>query len=493
MTAERTGADGLAVLDERPIPGAPREYRFPSFERSTLPNGLDLIRAHVPGRPLLQALLLVRDGPAGAAAGEPLEAAGVTVLAARAMPEGTVRRDAQALVEAAERLGAELGAEAGWESLLAHVEVPRARLGPALELLAEMALEPSFPEREVDRLRDERLNDLRQAQADPRRRAERVFPETIYAPGLPYARPLGGTEGTVSGLDRDRVAGRHAALMRPGAATLIVCGDLDGPDVPGLAAAAFGGWRDDSASGSASGEGGEGRATDDPAPPPVEPHPDGPRVVVVDRPGAPQSEVRVGHVGLARRVPDFHAVTVMNMILGGLFSSRLMQLLREERGYTYGCYSAFDVRRSAGPFAVRCAVHTDVTVPAIGDILGELRRIREAPVEADELALFRDYLVGVFPLRFETSGQVATALSGLVAHDLPDDELDRYRPAIAAVTAEDVLAAARAHVRPDEASIVVVGDAARFEADLRAADLGEVTVVRDPDAVPPDAAGAAAR
>ena len=171
----------------------------------------------------------------------------------------------------------------------------------------------------------------------------------------------------------------------------------------------------------------------------------------------------------------------MNALLGGLFNSRLNRLLREERGYTYGVHSDFDMRRSAGPFSVRCAVETEVTAPAVIDIMAELARIRETPVAQDELEAARDYLVGVFPLRFETSAQVAGALTGLVIHDLPDDELDRYRPAVAAVSKEDVLSAAGAYLDPDRASIVVVGDAARFRSDLEAAGFGAVEVMVDED------------
>ena len=169
----------------------------------------------------------------------------------------------------------------------------------------------------------------------------------------------------------------------------------------------------------------------------------------------------------------------MNALLGGLFNSRLNRLLREERGYTYGVHSGFDMRRSAGPFAVRCAVESDVTTPSIKDIMSELERIREAPVESDELDAARDYLVGVFPLRFETSAQVAGALAGLVIFDLPDDELDRYRPTIAAVTPEAVYQAARDYIDPEAASIVVVGDASKFVEELGDAGFGEVEVVTD--------------
>ena len=200
----------LTVLEQRPGPGRPRAYDFPDFERTVLPNGLTLIRAHVPGRPLLQAQILVRGDSGGGATTEAPEQAGVTVLAARAMSEGTMRRDAVAFVEASERLGASLAASAGWDSLAVQVEVPRTRLRPAMELLAEMTLTPSFPEREVERLREERLNDLRQTMADARRRVDRLFPAVIYADGAAYGRLLAGSEETVPGLDRERLAARHA-------------------------------------------------------------------------------------------------------------------------------------------------------------------------------------------------------------------------------------------------------------------------------------------
>jgi zinc protease len=424
------------------------------------------VRCHVPGRPLLQAQLVVRGGAGGGASSEAPEQGGVTVLTARALSEGTAERDAVAFVEAAERLGADMRASAGWDSLTVSLEVPRSHLDPAMDLFAEMALRPSFPAREVTRLRDERLNDLQQVMADARRRAEKAFPLVIYADDAPYARPLGGVEETVAPLDHDLLQARHQALLRPEASTLIVCGDLEDVPLDDIVDRAFGDW---SALGAAT-------VTE-----PTQPDraASDTRVVIVDRPGAPQSEIRVGHVGTPRRSDDFHALSVMNSLLGGLFNSRLNMLLREKRGYTYGVTSSFDLRRAAGPFAVRCAVESDATAPAVADIMSELGRIADDAVGDDELDAARDYLIGVFPLRFETSAQVAGALSGLVVQGLPDDELDRYRPAVAAVSADDVRAAAAAHIDVDRASVVVVGDAAKCEAELRAAGYAELEVVHD--------------
>ncbi len=346
------------------------------------------------------------------------------------------------------------------------MDVPRSRIAPALALLAEVALQPSFPSEEVERLREERLNDLLQARAEPRRRVERAFAETVYADGAAYRRSMGGDESTVPGIARDDLVARHASLMRPSKATLLLVGDLTGIDPRRLAEDSLGHWAESGAPRPTRGVA-DAAATG------------GRRIVVVDRPGSPQSELRIGHVGVRRRNPDFHAIGVLNALLGGLFGSRLNALLREQKGYTYGVHSTFDMRVGAGPFAVRTAVQTEFTVPSVVETLGELQRIRDGLATEEELTIARDYLVGVFPLRYETSGQVAAAIAGLVAHDLPDDELDRYRPAIAAVTAEQVLAAANRYIRPDEASVVIVGDADAFAPALQDAGLGEVEVVRE--------------
>jgi predicted Zn-dependent peptidase len=202
-------------------------------------------------------------------------------------------------------------------------------------------------------------------------------------------------------------------------------------------------------------------------------------VRVVQRPGAVQSEIRIGHRGVPRRIPDFHAIAVMSAILGGLFNSRLNMNLREEKGYTYGAGAGFDMRRGAGPFSARAAVNTEVTVPAVAEFLVELARMRDEEVTEAELRAARDFLVGVFPLRFETAGAVVAALSGLVVHELGVDELLRYRSAIEAVTVADVAAAARAHLLLDEAAIVVVGDADQFGEALEAVGVGPLVVERE--------------
>ncbi len=449
------------VIATRPVPGTPRPYEFPPFDAHQLNNGIRVLVVDLPGRPLVSAMLIVRSG----AADEPAEAAGSAVLAARALSEGTERYDAIAFVEAAERLGASIHAEAGWDATSASVEVAASRLEPAMELLAEMLARPTFPEAEVERLRDERLNDLLQARMDPRRRADEVFVETIYAPESPYHRPSGGTRETVARLNHDQVRETWRRGLDPARSALVVAGDLAGLDVPAMAERLFGGLR-------AQVTAIDSRVADAGAV-------DQRFVRVIHRPGAVQTEIRIGHPGVSRQTPDFHAMSVMGAILGGLFNSRLNMKLREEKGYTYGAGAGFDLRRGAGPFSARAAVNTEATVPAVTEFLTEIARIRDERVTEAELRGAKDFLIGVFPLRFETPGPVAGALAGLHVHELPDDELARYRPAIEAVTIDDVQRVAREHIRLEEAAIVLVGDADAFEGDLDRAGFGPVVVERE--------------
>ena len=461
MTTESPERDDVVVA-QRPTPGTPRPYEFPSVARTSLDNGLTVLVADLPGRPLVSASIIVPVG----AADEPPEEGGSAILAARALTEGTERYDAIELTEASERLGASLHAEAGWDATSVGVDVPATRLGPALELLAEVLLRPTFPASDVERLRDERLNDLLQAQADPRRRADETFIGTIYAPASPYHRPSAGTRETVERLD-DAVARRaYQRILDPARTTLVVGGDLGGQDVVSIAHDLFGAWT---------------RHADAVEPGPVVDRGagSGRLVRVVHRPGSVQTEIRIGHPGLPRRIPDYHAVSVMSAILGGLFNSRLNMQLREAKGYTYGAGAGFDMRRGAGPFNARAAVNTEVTVPAVLDTLAELERMRDGPVEASELAAARDFLVGVFPLRFETPGAVVGAVAGLAVHGLPLDELTEYRQRIEAVDIDAISAAARTHLAVDRAAIVLVGDVDAFGADLEAAGLGRLVIDRD--------------
>lgn len=460
----RTTIEAPVVVAERPRPGVPRAYAFPPFERVRLANGLTVIAVDLPGRPLLSASLALRNG----AVDEPAAQAGATVLSARALTEGTQQHDAIALVEATERLGASLHADAGWDGYSVGVDVPASRLEAALALLAEVVAQPTFPAGEVERIRDERLNDLLQARAEARRRLDEAFSSAIYTPESPYHRPAAGIQETVAGLDRDLLQAAWLRGVDPRTMTLIVAGDLSGLDPVRIAGNLMGDWKRAPQATSAGAIVAASALT-------------GRRLLVVDKPGAPQTEIKVGHVGVSRRIPDFHAVSLLGAILGGLFNSRLNMKLREEKGYTYGAGAGFDPRRGAGPFSARAAVNTEVTAAALSDLMAELDRIRSERVTDVELAAARDFLVGVFPLRFETPGPVVGAVQGMVIHDLPDDELATYRARIEAVTVDDVLSAAQAHLDLERMAAVLVGDAAVIASSLADAGFGPVEVVHDSD------------
>ena len=278
-------------------------------------------------------------------------------------------------------------------------------------------------------------------------------------------RPLGGDEETVPRLDRAELVARHEGHLDPAQATLVMAGDMEGLDPVAIAEARFGGWR-----------AAPGAAGTAPSPVPAEPAAGAHATVVVDRPGSPQSEVRIGHVGLRRRIPDYHATIVLTTMLGGLFNSRLQRLLREEKGYTYHISAGFDFRRSAG--TVRGAHGGPDRGHRPGRQRGPWRAAPAHQRRADPGRAVRGARVPhrrlPAPLREPRAG--GGAIAGLVAQELPDDELDRYRPAVAAVTASDVVAAS-SHIRPDAAAVVLVGDAERVVPELEAAGLGPVQVV----------------
>jgi zinc protease len=199
-------------------------------------------------------------------------------------------------------------------------------------------------------------------------------------------------------------------------------------------------------------------------------------VHLVAKSDAPQSELRIGHVGIPRNHPDFFPVNVMNAVLGGLFNSRINLNLREVHGYTYGAFSGFDWRRQSGPFVVHTAVKSDVTEAAAREILLEIDRIQAEPISAEELSLATSYLDGVFPIRFESTAAIAAALATLVIHGLPEDYYDRYRERVRAMTSEHILEAARHYLKPDALQMVVVGDPTSIRASLEAMQFGPLAV-----------------
>jgi zinc protease len=462
---------------ERPTPTAVRPYQFPGVERSTLANGLRVLVAPMHRLPIVTVLALVDAG----ASGDPAGQEGLAALTARTLDEGSGALDGAALTERFEALGTSFDATADWDSTVARVTVTPNRLDAALSLFAQVLRTPRFPEADVERKRDERLDDLAQALAEPRGLADMRFTGLLYT-GARFGRPAGGNAASVAGLDAAAVRGFHAAQYRPERTTLIVVGDITTDAAIALALAKFGDWKGAALVSDVSGTNARNRELDAAAANAksarsLDLADARRRTMIITKPDAPQTELRLGHAGVPRRHPDHLAIVVMNAILGGLFSSRINLNLREKNAFTYGASSAFDWRRAAGPFVVSTAVKTEVTSRAVEEILREIDGMRAAAPSESELSLATDYLAGVFPLRFETTSAVAGALAGAVVFDLTDEWFREYRERVQAITSADVLRVAQQHLDPSRLLLVAVGDAAQIEAPLRALKHGSLEVL----------------
>jgi zinc protease len=447
------------VLDRSraPEPGEIRPFHLPAVGEECLPQGLELRVLREARVPLVSGCLVLDAGEASLEA----DRAGLAVLTGDALQGGTEVRSGAELALALERLGTSLNISTGWDATTLSFTCTAERLEPTLALLAEVVRRPAFPTDEVDRVRRQRLAAIRQRLMDPGSLADDEADRVLFPPDHPYHRPLAGTETTIGRVTPDDARGWVAARYRPGRGGLVLVGDLDIGEADRLVKGQFGDW-----------EGtpeprGELTAVVPPRPRPV---------VVVHRPGAVQTELRLVYPGPARKHPDRLSLQVANAILGGAFTSRLNLNLRERHGFTYGVRSNFTHRRRGGLFLLSTAVETRVTAAALRETMGELDRfVAEGPDDA-EVARARDYLAGVFPLRMETTGQLAARIAELLIHDLPMDEYHLYRDRIREVTRDGALQAFRTHVDPTAIPIVLCGDAEALTEELEALDLGPVEV-----------------
>jgi len=443
--------------DRPPAPGPIRPMTFPAIERRRLDNGLAILAARHGDLPLVTAELVVDAG----AAGDPARKAGLAHLTANALETGTRSRSADEIAWELESLGVELDAEATWDATTVRITVPSERLEAAFALFADLVRHPAFPEAEVERLRDEQLATILQRRKEPRALANDMAARFIFAPDVPYARPLIGTTASVEGLGRDDVEAFHRTHFLPNASSILFVGDIDADAAAGLADRHFGDW-----------PAGQPTTPEFEVVPGVETS----TIFVVHRPGAVQSEIRIGDVGVSRHHEDYFPLLVMNTILGGAFTSRLNMSLRERHGFTYGAHSSFAFRRRPGPFVVQAAVATEVTARAVEEALKEMAALRADGATEQEVAAARDYLRGILPLQLQTTDQLASRLADLVIFDLPDDYFQHYREEIARVEPADVHRVARDHLRLDRLAIVVVGDADRVAPALESLGVGGVRV-----------------
>ncbi|GHJ06101.1 peptidase M16 [Micromonospora humidisoli] len=444
----------MTLITTRPGPGTARPYRFPTVVRRDVAGGR-VVAAHLPGQTLAVALLLLDAG----AGREPVGKEGLGAVLAKALEEGTAQRDATGFALAVEGLGTELATGLDWDSFQVSVQVPVDRLHAAVELLAEAVRTPRLDPDDVRRVRDDEATALRMDWANPGPRADAVLRADLFGADNRWGRPLYGDPGSVAGLDVEDVTVFHSEwFLRPG--TLIVAGDLDRLDLDALGAAAFAG----TGGGLAERSG------------PIEvPLPAGRRIILVDRPGSVQSTLRLGHPAPHRAHPDHVPMTLAGTVLGGAFTSRLNHLIREVRGYTYGIRGDFASSRRFGRFAVSSGVQTAVTAPALVEAVGEISRTRAGGVTEDELAVARSWRAGQLSVELQSPRAIASALTTLVVHDLPDDYHARLREALLAADVAQVSAAAATHLHPEALTLVIEGDAAAIRDELVASGLGEVT------------------
>ena len=449
-----------ATLDEsfrKQAPPPDPEVAFvpPKIEEARLGNGIRVLLVERHELPIV-ALDVALDR--GADQTDP----GVGGFLGAMLLQGTKTRPALVLSDALDALGANYSAFTDYDATMVRAQCLSSKLGELLPILADVVQNPAFSPAEIEREKKKRLTTLAQQKDVPSVLLSNAVAATLYPKDHAYAWPLLGDEAAVKQITPQKLSGFHSAQLKPEGLTISVTGDVTKDRVLAELERVFGGLKGKAAVRKVPVDPG-GKSADA-------------RVVIVDRPGAAQSNVNVALVGVARSTPDFDVLTVMNTLFGGKFSSRLNLNLREKHAYTYGAGSGFAMRHAAGPFTAGGAIVTKATGPAIREILRELERLRSEPVGDNELAEAKANLIRQLPARFETASETAASVSYLAIHGLPLDEYATRPKRFARVTREQVQAAARRYLVPERMRIVVVGDAAAIKGDMLAPGLGEPVV-----------------
>jgi len=442
-----------------PSPGAPPPLSLPSITKRALSNGLPVWIVEQHEVPVVHVALSLRAG----ATGDPAGKTGVSNLMASLMTEGAGSRDALALADAIDVLGATISVDTAWDATAVSLHVPVARLGDALPLMADVALRPTFASADVERVRSELLTEFIAQRDSPQAVASRAFARVVFGPTHPYGASVVGSTPTVKSITVQDLKDAHARIVHPAHALLIVVGDVTAAAVLPQLEQAFGTWK------------GTGSAPQQ-VMVPVAPALTKREIVLVDKPGSAQSQIRIGGVGVPRTTPDYAAVTVMNTILGGSFTSRLNTNLREEHGYAYGASSRFDMRRAQGLFFAGASVQTDKTKESVQEFFNEFTAML-APTPAGDLAKAKNYVALGYPSDFETTRDIAGKLQELFIYGLPDDEPSQFVPKVTALTVADIDAAAKKYITPTRFAVVVVGDRAVIEPGLKALNLAPIRVL----------------
>jgi zinc protease len=435
-----------------PSPEPPRPLQLPQITSQALANGLPVRLAEMHEVPVVEVALVIRAG----ASADPLQTPGLASMTADMLDEGAAGKDALQLADAIDFLGADLRTSAGWDTATIRLHVPVARLPEALELMADVALRPTFATPDLERLRREALTGILQARDQPRRVGSLALARAVFGKAHRYGLPLEGDARSIGAFQPTDLQRFHGAYYHPENAALIVAGAVDAATLLPLLERSFGEWAR-----------GGGAPPEPPQPRQLRKR----RIVLVDRPGAAQSVLRLGRVGPARDVANHVELEVMNTLLGGSFTSRLNDNLREQHGYSYGAFSGFDYRRVAGAFLAASDVQTASTAEALHEFIKELERIR-TPATAEEVQRARNYLAYGYAQDFETTRQMAARLAEQWTYGLPEDAFTGFVPRALAVDGAALEAAARSAVDPARLAIAIVGDRAKIEGPLKALRLG---------------------
>ena len=454
-------------LTKPPALGAPPTLTVPPIVTRTLPNGLKIVVVEQHELPIADILLQVRTGGESDPAGK----AGTASLTSGMLLEGTTTRSALQIDDQQAFLGVSIVTGSAWEQSTVSLHTPTAQLDSALALMADVALRPAFAAADIERVRKARLTALQQQRDRGPTIADRAYAAAVYGSDNPYGRPLTGTEQSIAAITRDDLTRFYITYFRPNNATLLVVGDVNPDDIERRVQALFGNWERGNVPAGVTVTAPAAGAT---------------TIVLVDKPGAAQSSFRLGGVAAPRSTADYFPLLVMNTMLGGSFSSRLNQNLREARGYTYGASSGIAWRRSAGPFIASAEVVTAKTDSALIEFMKELKAIRDtAPMS--ELERTKRFLQLGLPQGFETTRGIAGQMLPLVTYDVPLDFYNTAVQRIGAVTQADVQRVAQKYIDPSKLTLVIVGDRKVIEPGLRALNIGPIVVreARDVLGAPP--------
>ncbi|HUR00658.1 MAG TPA: pitrilysin family protein [Gemmatimonadaceae bacterium] len=450
------GAQATVDRTKPPELGPPPRVSLPPIVTRQLANGLKLMIVEHHELPLADFVLVVGSGTTSDQAGK----TGVANLTASMLREGTTTRKSLEIADQISYLGVGLFPASSWESSTLSLHTPTAQLDSALALFADVALHPTFPANEFERIRKNRLTELLQIRDQGPAIANIVFPAIVYGSSHPYGAPAIGTEASVKSLSTADLQAYYQANFKPNNSTLIIVGDVNPDQIEAKVNSVFGGWQR-----------GDVRTLTYGDPPKASTT----TIYLVDKPGAAQSSFRIGAVGVPRSTKDFFALSVMNSILGGTFTSRLMQNLRETKGYTYGASSRFDMRQQAGPFVATAEIVAAKTDSALIEFMKELNGIRQA-VPPDELLRAKRYLQLQLPGNFETTQDIASALIPVAIYSLPLDYYNNYVQNIEAVTQADVARVAQQYINPGSLAVVIVGDRKTIEQALKGANIGPISI-----------------